>query len=350
MQDASFGNNEKYKIVFCGDMKANQDMISVKARLAAFLGVTGALVEKLFRGKPVLVNSDLPLDEAQLFKLEFEKTGAICQMLEVSAVPQPSLKPKELAGIIKPRPMVSAQPSQGADPPYPQETAPIGSQPVTFEGDRQFSYRRQPGKKNPLPIILSVVAILAVLGIIANLSSSKKKTDTYTPSIPTTSPSSRIKSSGRSGVLPEQTKPFDDPKGYYSISLPGGYRTANKSSGTRSKISFTYSRYTNITILASPMKRMWNPQEEMTKKISEIQSGKAGVFSRYQVDRYNLIDFNRMHGYEIILSTGNDIAHAYAVVSESNIAFSIAIVCMGKNSRENHDILVSAVRDNLEAY
>jgi hypothetical protein len=57
-----------------------------------------------------------------------------------------------------------------------------------------------------------------------------------------------------------------------------------------------------------------------------------------------------MDGYEIILRKSNEVAHAYAMVSHTNVAFSIAIVCMGSKSEQNYNTLNAAVRSNLEVY
>jgi len=350
-EDKTVPGSDKYKVVFCGELKAGQDLISVKARLATLLGVQGAVVQKLFLEKPVLVKTDLALDTAQLFKLDFEKTGALCQMLDVSAVPKPPPPPRVLAGIIKPRPVVAPLPPPAVTSPFPRDSGPISPQPITaVPEDSEFSFRQQKKKKSPAPIILTIVGIIAAAAIISLLTSPKKETSSdKSPNISRSSPAKK-RSSAASGLLSSQTKPFDDPKGYYSISLPEGYKVANKSSGSRSRISFTYSRKTSVTITALPMKKMWDPQEEMMKKVTGIQRGRATGFSRYQVAGYQIVNFSGMEGYEIILRKSKEVAHAYEMVSSTNVAFSIAIVCMGTNSEQNYNILNSAVRNNLEVY
>lgn len=79
---------EKYKIVFCGEVQKGHDLLSVKSRLAALFKVRSSIVDKLFQETPVLVRTDLQLETALSFKKDFERTGARCQMLEISAQPQ----------------------------------------------------------------------------------------------------------------------------------------------------------------------------------------------------------------------------------------------------------------------
>lgn len=342
MQDASSGQIDKYKIVFRGELKPRQDLISVKARLAALLGVRGELVEKLFQGGPVLVSTDLPLDEAQFFKLKFEKTGAVCHMLDVSAAP-----PAE----IKPRPVVSARPSPGMPSPSPQTGGSSSPQPAAAGVNSQFTFRRHEKKSNAPAALATggiIVGVLIIIGIIIGITTPKQETSKS--SKPSRSSRVQKRSSTGSALLSNKTKSFNDPKGYYSIALPEGYKISNKSAGSRSKITFSYSKNTSVSVLASPMRKQWDPQAEMTKKVTDIQRGRAGAFSRYRVAGYGLVNFGFLDGYQIILRKKNEIAHAYAMVSDSSIAFSIAIISMGKNSQENHDTLDTAVKDSLMVY
>jgi hypothetical protein len=88
----------------------------------------------------------------------------------------------------------------------------------------------------------------------------------------------------------------------------------------------------------------------MMKKVADIENGRAGPLSQYRVAGYGLINFGSLEGYQIILRRTGEIAHAYAMVSDGGIAFSIAIVSLGKESEGNHDILDSAVKNNLMVY
>ena len=349
---------EKYKIVFCGELQEGHDMLSVKSRLAALFKVRGIMVDKLFQGTPVLVRTDLSLDVALAFKKEFERTGALCQMLDVSAQPQlpvvvksdkiPVNKGLEIPLAADNPDLFPTTPSSPPSPPPPSPSSSSFSDPSAVPVNRQVAYYQSGGvkKKSSNSIVFVVGAIM--LGAVIFFGLLKKDGSVSPGNQPggIGNPGAST-SSSHSNLLSENTVPFNDPNNYYSVNLPKGYRVENRSSGQRSKIAFNYSANINVTIIASPMNKPWDPQASMDDRVNALQGGRGGELSGYNIDDYGLVNINGMDGYEIILSKSNQLLHAYAMVSGNNIAFSVAIVCIGSNWKENHDILDKAIRDSL---
>lgn len=330
----------KYKIVFCGELKTGCDLLSVKTQLASLFKVSGIVIDKLFIGKPVLVRTNLSFNEAQAFKMNFEATGACCQMLDVSEKPQ-------IPGPNIPSALAETTPvyqSPTPSPPSAQEvsrSSPVSSSP---KSPGQFTFRQSspPPKKSSALLVIVFIAIIISAVVIFKTASRKSS------SAPSSQLSSQPRSSSASPALSNNTTTFKDYKGYYTLAIPDGFRVNNKSSGNRSKIIFNYSPDIVLAIIASPMKKEWNPEKEMNEKVMAIRSGKAGDLSRMNLTNYRLVDFNGLDGYELILKKGKKLAHAYALVSAANTAFSISIVTEGDNYQENHDVLDSAVRRSLQ--
>lgn len=331
---------EKYKIVFCGELKTGHDLLSVKTQLASLFKVSGIVLDKLFLGKPVLVRTNLSFNEAQAFKMNFEATGACCQMLEVSEKSQipGSNIPAASAG--------TAAVHQSITPSTPsaQEVSRPTSDYSSPKSPSQFTFRQPSPPQKKSSALLVIVFIGIILSALVIFKSASRKNS----SEPSSQLSSKPRSSSVSRGLSNNTITFKDYKGYYTLAIPDGYKVNNKSSGNRSKIIFNYSPNIVLAIIASPMKKQWNPGEEMIVKITAINDGRAGDLSRMKITGYGLVDFNGLNGYELILRKGNKLAHAYALVSASNTAFSISIVTEGNNYQQNHDILDSAVRRSLQ--
>ena len=332
---------EKYKIVFCGELKTGHDLLSVKTQLASLFKVPGIVIDKLFVGKPVLVRTNLSSNEAQAFKMNFEATGACCQMLEVTEKPQ-------IPGSNTPAASTETTPEHQSPTPSPPSAQEV-NRPSSFSSSTktsgsQFTYRQPSPPQNKSSALLIIVFIAIIISAFVIFKAAPRKSS----SAPSSQLPSKPRSSSASRELSNNTTTFKDYKGYYTVSLPAGFRVTNKSSGNRSKILLNYSPDISVTIIASPMNKQWNPEEELMEKIMAITNGRAGALSRFDVNRYSLVNFNGLDGYEIILKKGSELAHAYALVSSSSTAFSISIVTKGNNYQENHDILDSAVRRSFQ--
>jgi ribosomal protein L7/L12 len=342
---------DKYKVVFWGELQKGHDLLTVKTNIASMFNVSGVVADKLFQRKPVLVRTDLSRDAAQSFKTNFEKTGARCQVLTVAGKPQLSA------------PGVTDQETETAVTRPPAQPSPPSAAPrqITILQPRQPA---QTGKKiNVLTVLLIAVAIFAVFVIFKAISGTGSSEPEPTPSGQTVSPPrasqrppasqpstppSQPQTPSGSILQAEPTKTFEDPKKYYSVSLPEGYTHIYEFKEKQSKSLFNYSANITITIIAYPITEKRNHQDAMYEKVTEIENGNAGALSRLTISSYNLVSFSGLEGFEIILERGTQLVHNYEMVSPNNIAFSIIIVTIGNNKLENHDILDTAVRESLK--
>jgi hypothetical protein len=82
-------NEQKFRIIFKGEILPNANLEEVKKKLAAFYKVDASQVESLFSGKRFVLKENISLDLARKYAAEFEKKiGARCtilQMVEKSA-------------------------------------------------------------------------------------------------------------------------------------------------------------------------------------------------------------------------------------------------------------------------
>jgi hypothetical protein len=322
-------NNKKYKIIFSGELAQGIDHLTVKSRLANGFGVSGDIVGKLFTGEPVLVKGGLSYEEAQQFKSSLEKSGGIFHIMEATAIP-PAPPKKETPPI----PPITT-------PEKHNEPEPVA---VPSEASRgEFTFRKVQNKSNTPKYVGAFILIIIIGAIIAsNMQNSPYVGTTYTRKSP-------VKSQQRNLSLSEQPETlFQDPKKYYSIEIPGGYTLSDKSKGNKSKLTFSYSGHNTLTILASPMNKTWRPEQEMKKRVDAIRNKRAGPLSNYSIDGFQLVAFNGMDGYELVLSRGKQKAHSYSLVSSNNIAFAVAIVTTGDDAEENHDALDFAVQQTLQ--
>ena len=141
---------------------------------------------------------------------------------------------------------------------------------------------------------------------------------------------------------------FQEPNGYYRISLPGKYAVIKRYSGWRSEITFSYTKNNSVTIIADPMRERWQPEREMEKRIERLQSGGDESFSDYEIIQYNLASINDAPGYEILLKSNDSLAHVYHIVSNNSIALSISIIASGKDRQFIMDTLTNAIKKSLD--
>ncbi len=346
--EQSITDTKKYKIVFCGAIKSGHDLPSVKTRLASAFGLNGESIDKLFPGKAVLVKGNLTFNDAQLFKLNFEKSGALCQLLETSAPPiQPVQTPKPIL--------------RKDVPPVAPIIATATTQPPSPVKANNFAFKSVPKKSNTATYIVILVAFIIVALLFKE--GMNRPPSNPTPTSGTRLQTDKVKSPRtryRTPQPPSKTEPikkslaeqdtaiFNDPAQYYSITLPTGYTLSNSSSGERSKITFSYGGDSTVTVLASPMKKAWNPEEEMRKRVSAISEGRAGLFSNFALEKFQLVYFNHMDGYQLVMRKGTQLADSFAMVSDNQIAFAVAIITDGTDAQANHDLLAGLVRESLK--
>jgi hypothetical protein len=159
---------------------------------------------------------------------------------------------------------------------------------------------------------------------------------------------SREKLSGKELVKSPIRVPFQEPNGYYRVSLPGRFAIIKKYAGWQSEITFSYTRNNSVTIVAEPMTRKWDPGVEMGKRLEILRSGRDESFSGYEVVQYSPVTINKASGYEIMLTSIDSLAHTYDIVSRDGIGLSISIITSGEDRHYILDTLADAIHKSLE--
>lgn len=73
-------DNIKFRVIFEGKVKKGADLGKVKARMISLFKIEGALVERIFKESPAVIQRNLEQDRARLYKETFEKSGALCRI------------------------------------------------------------------------------------------------------------------------------------------------------------------------------------------------------------------------------------------------------------------------------
>ncbi len=76
----------KYSLVFVGEIAEGKRIEDVKGSLHALVKASPEQIERLFApGKKTEIKGDLDHDQAVRYKAAFEKTGALCAMVETES-------------------------------------------------------------------------------------------------------------------------------------------------------------------------------------------------------------------------------------------------------------------------
>lgn len=73
---------KKYKVVFDGKLKSGMTLITVKQELLRLYKGNQEVVERLLESRKGLIKRDIDYKTAQKYKAAFEKTGALCRIVE----------------------------------------------------------------------------------------------------------------------------------------------------------------------------------------------------------------------------------------------------------------------------
>lgn len=202
----------------------------------------------------------------------------------------------------------------------------------------------------PLIIILVILSIVAYIALKPKSSSEKKIKETGRPAASELQPGSEVKKPTAIPIQTAQLETFNDPHGFYSLLLPEGYTKTDESSGDVSRMSFSYGDRTSITIMANPMKTEWKAEEEMKKKVKEIESGSAGTLSLYTITTYNIATIGDANGYELLLERTGILNHFFYLVTPGKNAVSLTIITEGADRQAKHDYLVGKIQNSLEIF
>jgi tetratricopeptide (TPR) repeat protein len=78
--------DKRYCLVFCGELAVGKQIETVKNNLCALLKTSPEQVESLFvSGKKTIIKGDLEHGQAIIYKTAFEKTGALCAIVETGS-------------------------------------------------------------------------------------------------------------------------------------------------------------------------------------------------------------------------------------------------------------------------
>jgi aconitate hydratase len=80
---------QKYRIVFKGEIDEGQDLKKVKEQLALLFKASSERIERLFSGKPLVLNRDIDYSKAQEYSDELKNAGAICIIEPMPELPAP---------------------------------------------------------------------------------------------------------------------------------------------------------------------------------------------------------------------------------------------------------------------
>ncbi|MFH0878720.1 MAG: hypothetical protein V2A34_03320, partial [Lentisphaerota bacterium] len=152
-------------------------------------------------------------------------------------------------------------------------------------------------------------------------------------------------------IVPDrEIEEFRDPKGYYTVMLPAGYKMEDRSNGSQSKKSFNYSKDLSLWLLANEMRKSWDPESAMKEKMEAINSGRAGFPSDVKVVSHGLIELNGAKGYEFIIEgagQGNKL-RAYTVALVSNkTSMAVSITCTGESDLPLFNQIQSSIAGSL---
>ncbi|MCI0470395.1 MAG: hypothetical protein L0Y73_01925 [Candidatus Aminicenantes bacterium] len=202
----------------------------------------------------------------------------------------------------------------------------------------------------PLIVILVILSVVAYVALKPKSSSEKKVKETGSPAASELPTDSSVKRTTATPIQSAELATFNDPHGFYSLLLPEGYSKNDESSGDVSKINFSYWERTSITITANPMKDEWKAEEEMKKKVKEIESGSAGTLSLYTITAYNLTAIDEAQGYELLMERTGILCHHFYLVVPGKNAVSLTIITEGSDRQAKHDYLVGKIQDNLQIF
>ncbi len=266
-----------------------------------------------------------------------------------------------------PGPSIPGQPSPPAQGAAPQTMYRPGQQPGQGPApappprpqrpQRQIKLAEQPEPPKPDSQLKRILQILLLIGVFAvviylmvkpgakdggNVPVSPGGSPQPTAVSPVTSKSKQIDFNN--------TTLFNDPAGFYSITLPAGYTRSDESGFERSKITFTYPDRTLLTILATPMKTEWNAEQAMQDKVAEIQEGRAGELSFYKVISSKVLTIGSATGYEIVLEKTGFLSHFYLLVTPDNSSVTINLITEGRHRQHTHDSMIMEIEGSLEIF
>jgi hypothetical protein len=144
--------------------------------------------------------------------------------------------------------------------------------------------------------------------------------------------------------------PFQDPTGYYHVSLPGSYIVIDEFDNGQSNITFFYARDNYVRIIAEPYSAEWDAEEEMRDRIDDIQLGRDDELLGFSVQDYGPVQVGNGNGFMIRLESPGFIVQEYVLLRGFYMRVSALIMASGNDREEIVSILSRAVESNLEIH
>ncbi|MGB2907349.1 MAG: hypothetical protein WBB73_09610 [Candidatus Aminicenantaceae bacterium] len=141
--------------------------------------------------------------------------------------------------------------------------------------------------------------------------------------------------------------PFQDPKGYYEIHLPGEYTVIRFSSGERSEAAFSYARDMRVTVSAEPGQAGWQPQAALDQRLEVLRREEDELYWEFTVVGYDLVSVAGASGYAVTLEKRPVLVKEMRLVSPTALGMTITLVTSGAEASPIMDVLEQAVKDTL---
>ena len=141
--------------------------------------------------------------------------------------------------------------------------------------------------------------------------------------------------------------PYQEPSGYYQLSLPGRYTVIPHYDGDRSEITFSYAKDMRMTIGVYPDNRRWDPEREMRLRLENLRRGEDEMFADFEVSGYDLVSIADASGYVIDLEKEAVLLREYSLMSSFALRFSILIVTSGSDRHFIMERLTQALHTTL---
>jgi hypothetical protein len=141
--------------------------------------------------------------------------------------------------------------------------------------------------------------------------------------------------------------PYQEPNGYYQVSLPGSYAVIPRYDGDLSEITFSYAKDIKVTIRTHPESRQWDPEREMRRRLEFLRRGGDEMFRDFKILRYEQTRVAESPGYVIDLEKETVLAREFGFMSGNILQFSLVIVTSGSDRAFIMDRLTEAVQKTL---
>jgi hypothetical protein len=153
---------------------------------------------------------------------------------------------------------------------------------------------------------------------------------------------------GRNLLQEGFTSSFQEPTGYYRISLPGSYSVSRHYDGPCSEFTFSYSSLNQVKILARPVAPGWEPAAARDARVAAITNQIDPDFVDFRVAHAQLIELQGAPGYELEIWRENQRAHLWEIVTADQHSLIITVLTGGEDHHFLLARLVQAVEQNLE--